>query len=396
MSDLIPITNSEVVPVERLKREVVTLAGGIQIYLNRVRRDCKLRTFTSYRDALMDFVKTAGDHQIVTKDPREWMFKMAEIIDQWHRGMDARKLSAHTKSAWDSHVRSFFKFCERYEITTYNPYRIIRKRYKMPSVRYVLFTTEEYNKMLELAIGSVNFYLVVCGYWTGMTMVDCCTLTWDHVDLNKCLITRVRTKMEYAGNQATIPIIPNGDLYKMLKMLKDNPDKRYDYKNGPNFVYPRLAISYLRGYQNVSENFKRFVHVKCGFGKGKSFATFRRTFCSMLANSNTNISLAMQMTGHTNPKSFNHYVLPNLKALHDTFSDAVDSRKDLELAYDPSLEVDGSTELVEGRLPSTDPGENADLWSATSPTTGDPITKLPRTYNMTTQPTYGTGKIPKP
>lgn len=193
-----------------------------------------------------------------------------------------------------------------------------------------MFTEEEYNKIKAYCTGrewcQLHLWLIILGYRTGMSLVDCCHLRWCNVHLDDngpSYITIYRIKTERLGlkSKCHIPIIPFTDLHKWLLFLKDNV-VRYPRKDGINdYVHPDGPGFYACTFQNLRNDFKN-IFVRAGIGKEKSFKHFRNSFCSNLVNSGAQIALICKMTGHNNVKTLLGYLKPDTKALQEELAKA--------------------------------------------------------------------------
>lgn len=332
-----------------LRKEVVTLAAAVDLYLRKAQRDNAPKTFKSYRDALFSFMRFAGTRDIISREPKEWMFEMVDVIEGWRKSMTLRSFSRSTIYSYDNKLAVFFNFLHRFDLITHNPYNLVGTRPVVATRRYPLFSAEEYEYMKERGLGRPRqYFLTVVGYNTGMSLVDCCTLEWPMVDLNRCMIIKVRKKTERFGDacQAHIPIKPSGDLYNLFLWMRDKWDS--DRRVRPDYVFPQLSNDYLQCSQNIINTMSRFIQNRCGM-EDRTFATFRRTWMSIMANSGANIALAMKMSGHTNADTFAKYVQPDLKVLHDTMHKAMGDAKTMKFSYDAALDGDDAPKFVKRR-----------------------------------------------
>lgn len=165
-------------------------------------------------------------------------------------------------------------------------------------------------------------WLVILGYRTGMSLVDCCHLRWRHVHLDNngpsfIDIHRIKTKRLGGKSLCQIPIIPFTDVHNWLIQLKEREHLNYKRFDGiTDYVHQDAPGLYACAFARIARDFK-YIFRKSGVEPGKSFKHLRNAFCSMLVNSNTNIALVCKMTGHNNVKTLLRYLKADRRALQD-------------------------------------------------------------------------------
>lgn len=194
----------------------------------------------------------------------------------------------------------------------------------------LMFTEEEYEKIKAYAKGrpwcQVHLWLCILAYRTGMALVDCCYLRWQDIHLDDngpsyIVIYRHKTKRLGIKAKCHIPIIPATDMHKWLVWLKDNVE-RYPRADGiTDFVHPDAPGLYECVFQKIGQDFRNMFK-GAGIGTEKTFRHFRNSFCSNLVNSDVQIALICQMTGHNNVKTLLRYLKPDSRALQDGLSKA--------------------------------------------------------------------------
>lgn len=209
----------------------------------------------------------------------------------------------------------------------------------------VIITEEEYNKIKTYCTGrewcQLHLWLIILGYRTGMSLIDCCHLRWCNVHLDDngpSYITIYRIKTERFGlkSKCQIPIIPFSDVHTWLLHLKKNV-VRYPRKDGiDDYVHPDGPGFYDCTFQNLRNDFKN-IFMRAGMERGKTFKHLRNSFCSNLVNSGAQIALICKMTGHSNVKTLLGYIKPDNKSLQDELAKA------FALASN-----NGNTETVDG------------------------------------------------
>jgi len=191
-----------------------------------------------------------------------------------------------------------------------------------------LWSHDDYLRLVEFCNDKLeyqlNLWLIILAYNTGMSISDCCLLTWSEVALKidgPCYIKRIRRKMKArTGARATcvIPIIPGSELWVWFKRMERArgllyPEDRYQ---GVEWVNQDAAESY-----DTKELKRSFYSLfKAVFGvevAGRSFRNLRNSFCSRMVNSGVDSVLITKMTGHTRLDQLSAYVMPDLRALQD-------------------------------------------------------------------------------
>jgi integrase len=205
-------------------------------------------------------------------------------------------------------VRRFLRWLERSGRIVDSIERHVRLPRKKKVNNSQPITHEEYLQLRVTASGHWMDWVIMLGWHTGMSLIDCLSLKWEHVDLDKCCILRERRK---TGVPLMVPFEPDDDLGRGLsERLASYPDA------GPgDFVDPASA-AYIGNPINPSLRacmaFTR-IRDRAGVSPAKTFHSFRHSFVSMLANSQVNTALASKITGHSNPSIFLRYVHPNIE-----------------------------------------------------------------------------------
>jgi len=205
------------------------------------------------------------------------------------------------KEYWKS-VRRFLAWMERTRRIERSPHTAIRQ----PSVRYESvvnpITREEYLKLREAAAGHWMDWIIMLGWNTGMSLVDCMLLKWGNINTERCYIRINRTK---TGTEAVIPFDPNDELGRAILARKQaDPDADPD-----SFVCQDAGSRTNIDSEGVSSSGRyafRYIAEKAGVEK--SFHSLRHSFVSMLANSGMSTVMATKVSGHTDPKIFARYV----------------------------------------------------------------------------------------
>jgi integrase len=160
--------------------------------------------------------------------------------------------------------------------------------------------------------------LILLGYFTGARLSDCARMRWASVDFVSSVISFQPKKRNTSGLIVTVPLHP--DLQAHLEGLaaKDRPEE---------FISPQLADLETRGWNGLSEGFKR-IALKAGIdlqtvqGGGarkiskRTFHALRHSFTSALANAGVSPELRMKLTGHKTEeihRGYTHHELESLR-----------------------------------------------------------------------------------
>lgn len=200
-----------------------------------------------------------------------------------------------------------------------NPYMEKRKR---PEI-----TTKDYEALLEAADGHWLLPLIRGIWTTGLAYSDICSLQWKEVDIDECVITRVRQKMRTrSGGDCIIPLDPEGPFMDWLRKAHESKDLelgKYPSVNGAHYVNNEIAARYLRGHAGRTVIYREWSKLRERAGladKDIQIHDFRAHTCTVLVNS-MNLIHASQITGHKDLNVLKGYVRPdkaNLKALMKT------------------------------------------------------------------------------
>lgn len=189
----------------------------------------------------------------------------------------------------------------------------------------VIITEEEYDKLKKWCSGKphqqAHLWLIILGYRTGMSLIDCCHLRWKDVHLNNdghSYIEIHRIKLRRFGDKAkcNIPIVPMTDIHLWLMNLKNvTPWKRADgitdyvCQEGP-------SIYQGSGTRTARKDF-RSIFRYAGLPSNKTFKCFRNSLCSNLVNSGMSLAAVCQVTGHNSVATLLRYLKPDRRFLQD-------------------------------------------------------------------------------
>lgn len=198
-----------------------------------------------------------------------------------------------------------------------------------------VFTHEEYLKVRDYGMEhgrATEVYLWTLGYHSGMSLVDCLSLTWRDVKLvdgGASFIHRVREKMgRRTGEQSRsiIPIIAGGELWVWLKRQQREHELDLDRTGDGDYVRQEAGIWWEnKRLDQPSETMANFIRSALGkdVADGRTFKHLRNTFASRLINSGIDAVLVSKMTGHSNVNQLAEYVLPDLTVMQDAILKAL-------------------------------------------------------------------------
>lgn len=193
----------------------------------------------------------------------------------------------------------------------------------------LIFTHEEYQQMVKVASNGGAYvslgvdWLIVLGYHTGLSLVDCATLKWEDVIIREdgpCFVKRIRRKMRSRqGTKATsmIPIIVGGELWVWFKRRERRRHENSERGEGIDYVHQDAAQAHTEGdgitlRTALSDLFKEALGEKRA---GRSFRHLRNTFASRLINAGNDSLLVSKMTGHSRLDQLSDYVVPDQSAM---------------------------------------------------------------------------------
>ena len=176
-----------------------------------------------------------------------------------------------------------------------------KKLISVPKKPIVTFTEEDYAKLKKAAEGTDFYYLIIAGWNTGMRLIDCATLKWSEVDLDKKLIVKKPSKTEEHETVVEIPMA--NELHDVLSAMSET--------RSHEFIVPHLAFKALNG--ELSTYFNRLLEKNNLYEKGKTFHAFRRTAISRwLSHPNADILTVRHLSGHKDVRSLFPYFKPSV------------------------------------------------------------------------------------
>lgn len=349
------VTPTEVFEVQPpAARRLATLRNLWEVYVRlkgelmpRTRRELNLfgDMFCSFMDG-KDFSPDTMTEWVIHLQGRE--------IKSFKHG--PRKISPNRVNDVNHSIRSFIRWLKTMGYITNDVSSCIPSLRGNAVKEAQAFTEEEYQKIKAYGSRKQHFvthtWLCILAYRTGMSLIDCCYLRWRdvHMELNgPCYIKIHRIKsMRWAIKGAChIPIIPGTDIYKWLIWLRENTVRYKRHDGIDDFVHQDAPGLYECTFASISMDFKNLFR-QAGVVGDKTFRHFRNSFCSNLVNSDVQIGLICQMTGHRNVKTLLRYLKPDNQALQDGLQKAfqfaaasagvAESKDDIEFDPEPNNE----------------------------------------------------------
>jgi len=264
--------------------------------------------------------RTLADYEASFTTFRKWMEKehsdvvaMRDVTPEIAAAY-AQHLSAYgiTASTFNKAINALSLVCRTLSgpaKLTGNPWASIKRR-KIVSQSHREMTIDELRSICRTAEGELAL-LFALGIYTGLRLVDCCTLKWGEVDLHRNVIRRIPVKMARRDPKRALVIIP---LHPGLRdMLAQTPTA--DRKG---FVLPDTAATYERGVSYVTKTIQQHFS-NCGIQTTREmngrkrvvvevgFHSLRHSFVSMCRDRNTPLSVVQAIVGHTSPAMTQHY-----------------------------------------------------------------------------------------
>lgn len=271
-------------------------------------------------------------------DYRAYCQQMRTICQDWINHLSIDKGYKY----WTVHMRRketarFFQWCVANGYMLVNPMRSATMP-ASPAEKKLLFTHEEYLKLVKVLDGHPVNTLFIIGYHTGFSPIDCIRLKWPEVDLENMVITRHRHKMRNRGGPpVVVPIIPGSDLHTHLLFLKAHPPEYYDEYTERDFVNPEMT---RRGDLHGLQTIFKIKSQRAGlYIPGRSLGSLRHTFLSRLTNSGCDVALGCKMSGHSNPRAFAHYVKPDVDSMRKALITSLNYAKQQKSGVNKTVEV---------------------------------------------------------
>ena len=274
-------------------------------------------TLARYTKVIELFLEHLGDHQ---RKP------LASITPRLVEGFVSKRsrlgLSPNTIKVDASIVRIALNRARRQGLITTNPAEAV----ELPSsdaVEREAFTSAEVKMLVDAAEGEWKT-LILLAYFSGARLGDCCTMTWESVDLANGRLKFVQRKTRAKNHrELVVPLHPELETHLNMLASSDRPEK---------YVMPGMASKVTGGRNGLSEVFNGIMR-KAGVDtrqvvrdvgvrtlSRRTFHALRHSFASGLANAGVAPEVRMQLTGHKSAEVHAGYSHPEFKILADAMA----------------------------------------------------------------------------
>ena len=233
--------------------------------------------------------------------------------------LSRKKLKDSSINRIISSIKSFYKYCVRYDVLDINPFshvRSISNNRKIPDV----LSFAEINNMIELTGNS--FYgirdrvILEMLYSTGCRVSELTGLKVEDIDLKKRMAL-----VHGKGRKARWVFLTRGtadELASYLPVRKNYINKSIGLES-VNLIINRNGNSIsVRGIHYLIEKYTRAV----GVSKHVSPHTFRHTFATHMLNSGAGIRIVQEMLGHSSIATTQLYTHVGMDRLKDVYRGA--------------------------------------------------------------------------
>ncbi len=304
-------------------------ADGTRVIIVRepIRKSIKLKILV---DRFEEYMSTdlpgrrESTHECVRSRTLKWLNWMrkrgvievtSQVIAEYANHLaQSGNAKTYIDSQWTA-IRRYLKWAERQDLLDKNPIDMARPPFRAPrfdELPRIAFNDERYRKLRMEANGHWVDWIFVLGWNTGMSMIDCCTLRWGEVDMERCLIRRrrVKTNVEF-----TIAFDIGGELHEALKLKL----ARAGGNPGPSeWVDKQIGSMVTAGgdpdAQGVREAANRFF-AAAGCPPNERFHAFRHAFASRMVNAGNDPITVAKITGHRSLEQLASYVHTDERAL---------------------------------------------------------------------------------
>lgn len=290
----------------------------------RLRGDIAKNTELEYRKIGKKFLGFMEGRKLDATNMVEWVLHEKDRTRYSKAGQV--RINPWTINNQNVRVRAFLRWLKTINYTNLDLADAIVTLPVQPRPEPQMITEEEYQAIKRYCTGrpscQLHLWLIILGYRTGMSLVDCCYLRWPNVILNDdgpsyIDIYRIKTKRLGMKARCFIPIIPMSDVHEWLLRLKAAGKNNYARFDGiRDFVHQDAPGHYECRFQTIGNDFKN-IFMRAGLERGKTFRNLRNSFCSNLVNSDAQIALICKMTGHNSVTTLLRYLKPDKRMLQD-------------------------------------------------------------------------------
>lgn len=263
-----------------------------------------------------EFLGSKADRPIAAITPSD--------CQKFYDSLAEKKLAPATLRVEMKTVSSVFNYARRLGLIATNPATAVELPDRIKQVKRKTFTPAQIQMLFDTAEPEWRTAILL-GYYAGLRLLDCVTMTWDAVDFvgDKLVVETQKT-----GETLEIPMHPT---------LKAHLSKLAGDSTGE--ICPTLAAARVGGRSGLSRKFLSLMN-KAGIGSddvetaGKnklarlSFHALRHSFNSTLHNKGVDQELRRKLTGHKSDSMNDKYTRTEL----DTLRNAVEKLPSLKVA----------------------------------------------------------------
>ena len=256
-------------------------------------------------DRFKEFLGNKADRPIAAVTPHD--------CQKFYDSLAEQKLAPATLRVEMKTVGSVFNYARRLGLISTNPATAVELPERIKQVKRKTFTPVQVQMLLDAAEPEWKTAILL-GYFAGLRLLDCVTLTWEAVDFvgDKLVVETHKT-----GETLEIPLHPT---------LKAHLSKIAGDSTGT--ICPTLAAARVGGRSGLSRKFLKLMET-AGIGRddvdtaGKnklarlSFHALRASFNSTLHNKGVDQELRRKLTGHKSDAMNDRYTRTELQTLRD-------------------------------------------------------------------------------
>lgn len=222
-----------------------------------------------------------------------------QVVDKYMTELWAGNISENTYNKHLTFFRSMFNAISINAGLNENVWKKIDKLH-LNSHHKEALTLQQFSDVVNLSEGEMRTLLLI-GFYTGLRLGDCCSLSWDNIDLNTNVISLNSSKTKAAINICIHPMLMN----LLINIEKSTnsyvlPEIQKLYSSGPTKITNKVKYLFqLAGIETTEEREQgRRSIVKYGFH------SLRHTFVSALHSAGVPQMVVEAIVGH-NTKAVN-------------------------------------------------------------------------------------------
>ncbi|MCK5198321.1 MAG: tyrosine recombinase [Spirochaetales bacterium] len=234
-------------------------------------------------------------------------------------GLDRQKLKESSINRGISSLKSFYKYCIRYDILEINPFSHVRSISGHRNIPDVL-SFNEIDMMLKMTdntfLGIRDRVILELLYSTGCRVSELTAMQVKDLDLKKRMVL-----VHGKGGKSRWVFLTRGASEEVLLYLPLR--KMHINKSGPSEL---TSLILNRNGDGISSRGIRFIidkHIRAiGTSKHVSPHTFRHTFATHLLNNGAGIRVVQEMLGHSSISTTQVYTHVGIDRLKDVYREA--------------------------------------------------------------------------